>query len=217
MQPEVRRNRDGPLFHRWYEYAAGRYGGPDPWGRLGDPHPYNYARSNPLTFADFLGQKSRTCCTPISQTLVLRREKHCFIEVVNPDSGKKTTYSLHGMGNPRRDWGGPIGCTFVNDHFDSTASGRPGYGCGKWSEDCAPDECVKQQHRNYPSATRYKLLGPNSNTFAGSVTKACGLDPPSSVGGLRTPGWNKPLPSQIFLPSLRGPLTSLGSFCPGRR
>ncbi|MGB6640312.1 MAG: hypothetical protein WBG67_06035, partial [Thermoanaerobaculia bacterium] len=120
---------------------------------------------------------------------MIRYFKHCFIEVVD-DSGERTTYSLHGMGTPRRDWGGPVDCTFENDHFDRAAPDRRGYNCGEWKDDCGTDDCVRRQYRSYAKATPYKLLGPNSNTFGGTVTRACGLDPPSVVGPRRTPGWN---------------------------
>ncbi len=213
MRREVRQSRVGSLFHRWYEAGTGRYGRADPVGRLGEPHPYAYARSNPAIFADFLGQKSRTCCTPIQQTIGLSTFKHCFIQTED-DQGSTTTRSLHGMGTPRRSWGGPIGCTFENDFFDRDAPDNPGFNCGEWKEDCGTDDCVRNQAAQYPRSSRYRLRGPNSSTFAGTITRACGLDPPSVVG-VRTPGWNRPTPPGLFLPSLGGGLYPLP--CPLQR
>ncbi len=59
MRREVRRNRVGSLFHRWYEAGTGRYGRVDPLGLLrGDDHPYVYAASNPIVTVDLLGLTS---------------------------------------------------------------------------------------------------------------------------------------------------------------
>ena len=196
---------------RWIEPQTGRYTRPDPAGRLGELHPYLYARGNPVLISDFLGLKSRTCCTPIAGG-VLSVFKHCFIEVED-EQGKKTTQALHGMGTPRRDWGGPIGCRFPNDDFNRRAPRRPGYECGSWNESCEADECVNREASNYPRASGYSLLGPNSNTFAGTLSRACGLEAPPGVGW-QTPGWDDATPPGLFIPLLRGILPFP---CPERR
>ncbi|MEM9291576.1 MAG: RHS repeat-associated core domain-containing protein [Acidobacteriota bacterium] len=191
--------------HRWYQPGTGQYTKSDPLGRNGDLHPYIYAAANPLHYLDPLGEKSRTCCAPIASG-ALRAFKHCFIQVQNDTTGEDTVYSLHGMGGRWRSWGGPLGCTFTNDSFDEDAIGVPSTECGDWNQSCDVDACVAEQFRQYPQASTYRLLGPNSNTFAGTVTRACGLTPPSVAGTGRTPGWNdSPAPA------------AAGKTCPDRR
>ena len=199
--------------HRWYEPGTGRYGRPDPLETRGDANPFAYAYVNPITIFDLLGLKSRTCCTPIDPRAGLRTFKHCFIEVQD-DNGTSKAYSLHGMGTPSREWGGPFGCTFENDLFDLDAIGKPATECGPWSDDCWTDDCVRRAYESYPKASPYKLRGPNSNTFAGSVTRTCGIVPPAVAGTWRTPGWSDNRPSGIYWPGPRGmyPMS-----CPERR
>jgi RHS repeat-associated protein len=200
--------------YRWYQPEIGRYSSPDPLGGRGDRNPYAYAMLSPVLIDDPLGLKSRTCCTPIADVFALRAYKHCFIEVQD-QTGKSTTYSLHGMGTPHREWGGPVGCKFTNDAFDRNAIGKGGTQCGPWSDDCSSDQCVKQQYDTYPLASTYKLMGPNSNTFAGTITRACHLSPPDAVNTWHTPGWNDPKPAGLYLPSFGGGLSPLP--CPARR
>jgi len=85
MRAEVRRDRVGPLFHRWYQPGMGSYTRPDPLGLSGDVHPYLYAQANPLALIDPFGEKSRTCCTPITGGGPLAAFKHCFIETVDDE------------------------------------------------------------------------------------------------------------------------------------
>ena len=52
MRAEVRRDRVGPLFHRWYQPATGRYSRPDPnrdWTLF---QIYGYAEQNPVFRSD---------------------------------------------------------------------------------------------------------------------------------------------------------------------
>ena len=191
--------------HRWYQNGTGRYSRADPLGLAGDAHPYNYANASPIVLVDPSGEKSRVCCTPIAGGL-LAFFRHCFIQVQDDPSGTSTTYSLHGMGTEHRAWGGPLGCTFVNDSFDRDALSGPSLGCGDWNTDCAADACVKDEFRDYPRASNYSIFGTNSNTFAGTVSRACKLGGPPLAGTVRTPGW------------LRQPATAAaGKTCPPRR
>lgn len=69
LRPEVRRDRVGPLFHRWYLYQTARYTKSDPLGISVDPldrdelNPYLYALANPKTRSDPFGLYSihRSC------------------------------------------------------------------------------------------------------------------------------------------------------------
>ncbi|NJL26879.1 MAG: hypothetical protein HC897_02845 [Thermoanaerobaculia bacterium] len=190
---------------RWYQSSVGKYDRVDPMGARGDSNPYIYAQGNPLVYFDLLGEKSRTCCAPIAGG-PLAAFKHCFIHVQDDVTGEDTTYSLHGMGSRRRAWGGPLGCTFKDDGFDKRAIGKTDTECGSWAGDCGPDECVRRQFESYPRATSYSLLGPNSNTFAGTITRACGLEAPPIAGGWQTPGWSD-APAPV----------ANGKACPDRR
>ncbi len=174
---------------RWYQSGTGSYSRPDPLGAQGDFHPYLYATANPLLFVDPTGEKSRVCCTPITRGQSLAAFKHCFIETEQNTGGpsgksKSTTYGLQKVRG--------VGCKFKNDWFDTAGVGDTRTECGPWSgdEDCMTDPCVGQQFLNYPNPSGYRLLrGPNSNSFASTIAKTCGLTPPDVVGSGQTPGW----------------------------
>ncbi len=182
---------------RWYQSGTGSYSRPDPLGAQGDFHPYLYATANPLLFVDPTGEKSRVCCTPITRGQSLAAFKHCFIETEQNSGGPSgksvsTTYGLQKVKG--------VGCKFKNDWFDTDRVDDPRTTCGPWSgvEDCMTDPCVGQQFLNYPNPSGYRLLrGPNSNSFASTIAKTCGLTPPDVVGSGQTPGWgNKGQPSK---------------------
>lgn len=69
MRRAVRRPRVGPLFHRWYSPATGRYTRPDPIGKIRRArdglftanHLYVYAADSPLSFVDPLGLVAWSC------------------------------------------------------------------------------------------------------------------------------------------------------------
>jgi hypothetical protein len=61
MRPEVRRNRGGPLFHRWYEHGIGRYGRPDPLLGAGEIHKWV-----PLAATTFRKQPGSVAATALS-------------------------------------------------------------------------------------------------------------------------------------------------------
>ena len=52
MQPELRRTRVGPLFHRWYSPGTGRYTRADAYPSAILSHAYGYAEGQPLTLVD---------------------------------------------------------------------------------------------------------------------------------------------------------------------
>lgn len=76
------------------------------------------------------------------------------------------------------------GRMFEDNGFDS------GGDCGDWNEDCGVDDCVVATAKGYANPSEYRLDWPNSNTFAGTVARACGLKPPPIVDTILTPGWN---------------------------
>ncbi len=185
---------DSPFFFnvlRWYQSGTGNYSRPDPLGAQGDFHPYLYATANPLFFVDPTGEKSRVCCTPITQGQSLAAFKHCFIQTEKKpgDPSGESESVTFGLQSVRRK-----GCKFKNDFFDTDRVGKSRTECGPWSgdDDCETDPCVAKQFENYPNPSNYQLLrGPNSNSFASTVAGACGLTPPSVAGTIQTPGWGK--------------------------
>jgi hypothetical protein len=69
---------------------------------------------------------------------------------------------------------------------------EPSGDCGSWTDDCGTDQCVQRESRLYNNPSDYHYLGTNSNTFAGTIARTCGLQPPPIVGPVRTPGWYFP-------------------------
>jgi RHS repeat-associated protein len=186
---------EGYNIFRWYRAGWGRYLQSDPLGRDGDSNPYLYSMGAPLTHIDPLGERARTCCTPV--TAGFQPFDHCFIHVEDPGTGKNRTYALHRVK-------AGVGCTFVNDWFDLNRINDPATKCGKWKEGCEGDRCVDIENAFYPRPIDYFLggggHGTNSNTYAAHITTACGLYPPANAGSWQTPGWNSSAPT---LPTLK--------------
>ena len=168
--------------NRWYEPAIGIYGRADPLGLQGDYHPYLYASANPLSFFDPLGEKSRVCCTPVP--FAPGPAKHCFIQNKVDSTGQSTTYGLHRVKGK--------GCKYQDDPFDVGSLGDPRTQCGPWSLSC-DKPCLDQAFQGYASPSDYQMIrGPNSNSFASTLSDACGLTPPPIAGQAgQTPGWKK--------------------------
>jgi RHS repeat-associated protein len=164
--------------HRWYEAGTGRYTSPDPLGARGDKHPFTYARANPVRFLDPLGLKSRVCCRTIPGAMGFR---HCYIESQSEQGGQTTCGLVGGLLSGESFATGQI---YDDNPFDS------GGDCGDWKEGCEVDECVVETAKGYANPSEYRLArGPNSNTFAGTIARSCGISPPSSQGAA-TPGWD---------------------------
>jgi len=86
------------------------------------------------------------------------------------------------------------GCKYRNDRlFDLPRVDDPRTQCGPWNDECKTGQCLQQAFESYPDFSDYQLLrGPNSNSFARTLTESCGLTPPSLVGSSwQAPGWNK--------------------------
>jgi len=171
--------------YRWYEGQTGRYTRPDPIVPLGDLHRYLYAVAKPVFFIDPMGEKSRVCCTPVP--LAPGPAKHCYIEYEDENTKQSTTYALHRVKGK--------GCKYRNDGFDRSRHPDldPRTTCGPWSSGCDDKPCIERAFEAYPNPSDYQLVrGPNSNSFARTLTDACGLQPPSIAGELgQTPGWSE--------------------------
>jgi RHS repeat-associated protein len=185
---------------RWYEVGRGRYTRPDPLGQRGDLNPFTYANSTPSVAIDPTGERARLCCTPITESGILARFFHCFVQVQSDTTNESETYSLHGMGNGRRNWGGPLGCKFKGDGFDHAALEDTRTECGDWVPGCTADECVRKSHSAYPSPVLYTWHGPNSNTYAQYQATTCNLSLPRIASTLRTPGLGDAIPSPTLIP-----------------
>jgi len=179
--------------HRWYRAEWGRYTQADPVG-LGDLLVFTYAVDNPLLFSDPLGLRSRLCCKKIPSVPA----DHCFIQIEK--DGKSTTCALHGgLFEEGEEMG--VGRIQRDHSFDDPLESH----CGAWNESCDVDSCVVTTAGNYQNPSKYNaVLGPNSNTFAGTISRRCGLEKPKGAGWTR--GWDhnsgaQAKPGRIKIPS----------------
>ena len=173
--------------HRWLEPGTGRYTRPDPLGlnNLRD-HVYLYAQGNPLLFVDPLGLAAKLCCRLLNNFIAgtIAGKQHCYVVA---DDG--TVYGLY----PEEVAGKTLGVPRTYDPRDAGGSCKE---C-PCDDNAQQNQCLEQQFQSYPIGT-YKRLGPNSNTFAGSLTEAC------CKGGIPegfddAPGLNDPPPQDTGL------------------
>jgi hypothetical protein len=171
---------------------------------------FGYVLGNPIRLADPLGLKVRVCCKIIPFTATLANggnwksiatvgltgslplysgKRHCYFEFSDG-----TTIGLQGIESAAGIAGAVLGTAQGVVSFDPPGSGVfeqrndvVTSGCGPWSQ-CA-DGCVWLAAKAYPSPSRYQLLGPNSNTFAGSIERKCAVAPPPPNEILNAPGW----------------------------
>jgi RHS repeat-associated protein len=171
-------------YFRDYDPATGRYVESDPIGLQGGLNTYAYVGSRPVMTVDPFGLRARVCCRLIPWVGVIGA-RHCYIE--RDVGGKRTSWGLIGNeGGPSSEYGD----IFIDNGFDT------GGACGPWKDDCYTDECVEDAANQYPNPSYYRFArGPNSNTFAGTVARQCGLQrPPFSFG--TAPGWYDPQAKQ---------------------
>ena len=170
------------LFYNWnryYDPKLGRYITSDPMGLAGDTNTYLYARANPLSNIDPDGLKALFCCRLLNSVVIggTLRQRHCYFNVDG------TTYGLYPEGNPE------IGIPRINDPRD-----RGGI-CKECEQKPCSDVklCINDQHNFYPIGTYSAVRGPNSNTYAGTIARACckgGV--PSGVGSAPSIGDDPP-------------------------
>jgi len=173
--------------HRWYQPTTGRYTRPDPLALNNTrENVYVYARGNPLLYTDPLGLLAEICCRLLNNIITgtVARQRHCFIRA---DDG--TVYSLF----PQTIQGRLVGVPEVNNSDDT----------GGRCEDCPceagdEDACLRREYYAYPVGT-YRFLGPNSNTFAGTLFRNCCGDIPDTLGNVRGIDDDPPDPHFIII------------------
>ncbi|MCH9651922.1 MAG: hypothetical protein K0U98_27080 [Deltaproteobacteria bacterium] len=192
--------------HRWYLTGAGRYEKSDPLGLSADINLMSYARSNPAVFVDSLGLAVQVCCKKIPFTF---GRLHCYVKILKGEgtAPQVWTWGLHPPNRDRTLRGARksrrcatssiIASVESNDWFDLSKD-HPDTHCGPVQEDPCLDKerCVDREALAYPQVTTYCLFGPNSNTFAATLTNRCGLQPPSAARAYKAPGWNDSPPRQ---------------------
>ena len=133
---------------------------------------------NPVRYFDPEGLRARVRCRLVPYIGRITGARHCYVEV-DPDDGRDTeTYGLIG------DTGGPrsrSGSIKKDNPFDTG-----GTSC-EWNDEPTVDQCVRDAVAEYANPSDYRFVrGPNSNTFAGTIARKCGLAKPTGTA----PGWN---------------------------
>ncbi|MCD2165410.1 RHS repeat-associated core domain-containing protein [Comamonas koreensis] len=176
-------------FYRYYRSETGRYMKSDPVGLSAGVNFYGYGFANPLYFIDSVGLKAQVCCIQIVSVIGVKAY-HCFINEVE-DEAKQPCENCHsqtrtlGLQGPP-----PLGTStngngekMINDPFNNAANSI----CGPWVENCELNKCLSKEYEAYSNPSNYRLLGPNSNTFAYTLASRCGVPEPANRPW--SPGW----------------------------
>jgi RHS repeat-associated protein len=171
-------------YFRDYDATIGRYIESDPVGLRGGLNTYAYVKSSPLNGVDPFGL-AKMCCRLVDFPLARRAGyHHCWVVA---DDGTK--YGLY----PELEHGENVGVKRTGDDRDK---GGECFDCP--DVDCInQNTCLRQAYNAYPKGLWYPL-GPNSNTFAGTLARGCckgGV--PSNVNENFAPGIDHQPPPAI--------------------
>jgi RHS repeat-associated protein len=177
--------------HRWYDAGIGRYTQVDPLGLAEDVSLYRYAGSRPTYFVDITGLSVRVCCNKIPPLVAMSRmvgipaPRHCFF-----DFGGTNNLALHNAAEHAESIRSgvelaPFGVVEYGNSFDIPESEAQ---CGPWADGCV-EQCVHEAAADYPYISLYLGVTSNSNTFVGTVERACPVKPPPSLEVLNAPGY----------------------------
>ncbi len=161
-------NAETGLAQNWrreYAPSLGRYFQPDPFGLFYNPL-FLYAACNPLTSIDFDGGKVEVCCRRLNVVMGQGPASHCYIKVDG------WTYGLYPNADQTKGYPQkmPVG--------DPANKDKGGF-CKETPECSGTKDCIEKAFRGYPSGGQYRAWpGPNSNTFAGTIARKCGLKAP---------------------------------------
>jgi RHS repeat-associated protein len=177
--------------HRWYRTEFGRYSSPDPLSGTGR---YTYADDNPLSRFDALGLLVEVRCELIGwqgfqESTLAAFYHHCFVRTKCPcsksDPFDKTVEAS----------GAPVGQKpdlHINDFDGHRGSNEDIIVQPPGSVDCSKEKCILEKAKNLmASHPGYHPSGPNSNTFAHQLIKACGMDALVPSGDPPV-GWDSP-------------------------
>jgi RHS repeat-associated protein len=184
---------------RWYRSAWGRYTQTDPLGQNGDPNPFAYAATNPMSAVDPFGLRAEFVCAPITiGTLGVPIGLHCRLRVTcerNCEGGRFGGPYDTSVGLERP---APARLLRITEYPIDANYGRryPVWGVNQ-QDSCDFGRCVRAYNellrRRAPEAgwdAQYSILGPNSNTYIGFLTQLCGGVPPAPFFA---PGPNGPM------------------------
>jgi RHS repeat-associated protein len=152
--------------HRWYQPQLGAYARPDPldMNDLSD-QTFAYARNQPTRFSDSLGLIAEVCCRLLGNVVAgtILRQNHCYVVA---DDG--TVYGLY----PEDVGGRTLGVPRVYDLRDVGGACENCELPPSCNTDGDQNRCLESEYRSYPVG-QYRTLGPNSNTFAGTLARKC--------------------------------------------
>ncbi|MGH7260610.1 MAG: RHS repeat-associated core domain-containing protein [Nitrospiraceae bacterium] len=165
---------------RYYDPTIGRYISEDPIGFNGGIDFYAYVLNNPINRSDQFGLAPKICCRGVGWGLSFFGN-HCYII---PDKGQ--TWSLRDA----KFLG--LGPGVIDPGYDKDKGGE----CEECKpKDCKdPDQCFARVAGQYPNGGRYNFGGPNSNTFAARLAKACCAGGFPAKFQRRAIGWDADIP-----------------------
>jgi RHS repeat-associated protein len=176
--------------HRWYRAGWGRYTQADPLGLRGGQNLYIYSRGNPVRFSDAMGLLVQLYCAPVGQGGGFSPSdpagwlgfRHCFVRIKCGCADNSYDLRLEVVGQDDETGLAKIPefpPTFSSDHGGIRTAVLPP---DSNSNDCKMETCIMKEYQRrrkvgqpYGEGKRGWFQGPNSNTFADDILRACGV------------------------------------------